>query len=181
MADNALATFIRTVRAGWGPTTTELVAGARAALEALARAPADEPWLAALRREAPANRELHRDPDHGFVLLAHTEQAGLYRPPHDHGRAWVIYAVQHGAIEMGTYGRVTDADGQARLVARDRTPLRAGEAQVYLPGDIHDTRCLTPDALLFRFTERDLRVEDREARRLTRYVDRDGAWRLPAA
>ena len=103
------------------------------------------------------------------------EQQGLYRPPHDHGRGWVIYAVQHGESEMGTYARLEDDDG-VRLVKRNSTIVRAGDVQVYLPGDIHDTRCLTPNALLFRFTERDLRVEDRQEGRVTRYIERNGIW-----
>jgi len=57
--------------------------------------------------------------------------------------------------------------------------MRAGQAQAYLPGDIHDTRCVTDSALLFRFTERDLAKEDREEHRVTRYVRRDGVWMGP--
>ena len=179
MSDNALKTFIEGTAAAWGPLTSELVAGCRDGLQALAQASPAEAWLAALHREAPASETLYRDPRHEFVLMAHTEQAGLYRPPHDHGRAWVIYAVQQGEIEMGTYARITDPDGRVRLVKRDATVVRAGMAQVYLPGDIHDTRCLTPSALLFRFTERDLRREDREEHRVTRYAERDGVWTAP--
>ena len=88
----------------------------------------------------------------------------------------MIYAIQQGEIEMGTYGRIEDADGSVRLVKRGSTILRPGEVQVYLPGDIHDTRCVRGPALLFRFTERDLKKEDQEEHRLTRYVDRNGAW-----
>jgi hypothetical protein len=57
--------------------------------------------------------------------------------------------------------------------------LREGEVQVYLPGDIHDTRCVSDTALLFRFTERDLKHEERVEHRVARYVDRGGAW-IPA-
>ena len=181
MADNALQTFIERTAAAWGPLTSELVAACRQHLEDLIAASPEEPWLAALHRDAPASSELYRDPTHGFVLLAHTEQAGLYRPPHDHGRGWVIYAMQDGEIEMGTYGRVEDADGKVRLVKRDASIVRAGQVQVYLPGDIHDTRCLTPSALLFRFTERDLRIEDRQEHRVIRYVESEGIWTTPAA
>ena len=56
------------------------------------------------------------------------------------------------------------------------TLVRAGEAQVYLPGDIHDTLCVSGPALLFRFTERDLKKEDKEEHRVIRYVERDGGW-----
>lgn len=175
-----LDAFITNTRAIWGPLTSELAATCRGYLEDLLQAPANEPWLAALHRDAPANAELHRDPDHGFVLLAHTEPESLYRAPHDHGRSWVIYGIQRGEIEMGTYGRVTDEAGNVRLVKRDATVLRAGQAQVYLPGDIHDTRCLTSSALLYRFTERDLRIEDRRDHLVTRYVERGGVWTTPA-
>lgn len=175
MNDDALSTFIARTRAAFGPLTSEMVASVRDQLEQLARADAAEPWLADLLREAPASRELHRDATHGFVLLAHLEPARLYRAPHDHGRNWVVYALQRGAMEIGTYARVQEPDGSTRLVRRDASVLRAGEARVYLPGDIHDTRCLDEPSLLFRFTERDLKLEA-EARQITRYVERDGAW-----
>ena len=180
MSGNSLERFIAGVRAAWGPLSTEVVATCRRELAVLTAASPSEPWLAELHASAPANRELYRDPDHGFVLLAHTEPAGLYRPPHDHGRGWVLYGLQAGEIEMGTYGRVEDPDGRVRLVKRDESLLGPGQAQAYLPGDIHDTRCVIGPALLFRFTERDLKVEDREAHRVTRYEARDGVW-TPAA
>lgn len=176
MPTHSLTTFINGARSAWGPLTSELVAECRHRLEQLVEASPSEAWLAALHRDRPVNEELYRDPDHGFVLLAHTEHAGLYRSPHDHGRGWVIYAVQDGEIEMGAYVRIEDPATGARLVKRDSAVVRAGQAQVYLPGDIHDTRCLTDSALLFRFTERDLRVEDRQEHRVTRYHQRNGVW-----
>lgn len=175
MDSGTLNTFIDKTRAAFGPLTTEMVAAVRVELERLARAPGTEPWLRALHEEAPASKELHRDSTHGFVLLAHSEPADLYRPPHDHGRGWVIYALQRGAMEIGTYARVEDANGRVRLVKRDTTALRAGEARVYLPGDIHDTRCVSGPSLLLRFTERDLKAQH-EAHWVTRYVAGDGFW-----
>lgn len=180
MAKTALETFVDNVRSDWGPLTSEVAAACSRHLAALLRAPVTEAWLAALQAEPPLSKELYRDPDHGFVLLAHAEPEGLYRPPHDHGRSWVIYGVQSGESEMGTYGRLQDADGAPRLVKRDTTLVQPGRVQVYLPGDIHDTRCTSGPALLFRFTERDLKVEESEAHRITRYVDRDGVWTLGA-
>jgi hypothetical protein len=176
MNNDSLTTFIDRTRAAFGPLTSELVASVREQLERLARAPSSECWLQALHEEAPASKELHRDGIHGFVLLAHSEPTDLYRPPHDHGRGWVIYALQRGEMEIGTYARLEDAEGRVRLVQRDTRRLLAGEARVYLPGDIHDTRCLSGPSLLFRFTERDLKQEDSEARRVTRYVAHDGIW-----
>jgi hypothetical protein len=138
-----------------------------------------EEWLASLVAERPASRALYRDPGTGFMLLAHSEIEGLYRPPHDHGRAWVVYGVQTGALEIRTYGKVQQPGGGARLVLREASHVRPGEARAYLPGDIHDTRCLTSSALLFRFTERDLRHEDQVERQVTRFEERDGYWRAP--
>jgi hypothetical protein len=181
MTRDALETSMAGIKSVWGPLTSEVVDGCRRQLESLVKAPASEEWLAALHRDAPGNRELYRDPMHGFVLLAHTEYEGLYRPPHDHGRGWVIYAIQQGEIEMGTYGRMDDPDGSVRLVKRGSTLIRPGEVRVYLPGDIHDTRCVRGPALLFRFTERDLKKEDQEEHRVTRYVERDGAWTVGPA
>lgn len=175
MRTHSLQAFIDDVRDAWGPLTTEVVERSRAALERLLTADPSEPWLTDLHRDQPASEELYRDPDHGFVLLAHTEQAGLYRPPHDHGRGWVIYGLQAGEMEMGTYARVETDEG-LRLVKRDVTMVRAGKALVYLPGDIHDTRCLSNSSLLFRFSERDLRIEDRQEHRVTRYHQRNGVW-----
>lgn len=181
MARNAFDTSIKGITSVLGPLSTEVVAACRGHLEDLLKASATEEWLAALQRQAPANKELYRDPTHGFVLLAHTEPAGLYRPPHDHGRSWVIYAMQQGEIEMGTYARLDEPDGSVRLVKRGSTRVQPGQVQVYLPGDIHDTLCLTGPALLFRFTERDLKKEDKEEHRVTRYAKRDGVWTVGVA
>jgi len=179
MTKNALETFAQSVSAGWSSLSTELVAATRRHMEALLKSSPGEEWLADLYRKAPPGQELVRDPEHGFVLLAHTEQLGLYRPPHDHGRSWVIYAVVSGESEMGTYGRVEDPDGTIRLVKRNATLVMPGQVQVYLPGDIHDTRCVSGPALLYRFTERDLKQEDLKEHRIVRYVERNGVWVAP--
>jgi hypothetical protein len=179
MTQNSLEAFGKAVGSDWGPLSTELVSAVYRNMETLLHASSAETWLEALRRNRPPNQELLRDPRHGFVLLAHTETAGLYRPPHDHGRSWVIYGVVEGESEMGTYGKITEVDGTVRLVKRGDTRVRAGEVQVYLPGDIHDTRCITGPTLLYRFTERDLKKEDQEQHRITRYLERNGAWIAP--
>ncbi|MGA7436951.1 MAG: hypothetical protein WBW32_02350 [Luteibacter sp.] len=179
MGSNALQTFIDDTRAAWGPLSSEVAASCRRHLEQLMQAPASESWLASLHEAQPASRELYRDAQDGFVLLAHAEAEGLYRPPHDHGRSWVIYAVQQGEMEMGTYARIREPDGRIRLVKRDCTIVRAGEAKVFLPGDIHDTCCVVGPALLFRFTERDLKKEDLEEHQVMRYALRNGVFTVP--
>jgi hypothetical protein len=180
MAVNSLEAWAQGVRAAWGPLSTELVAECCRQLEELVRTPPAEAWLAALHHDRPAHRELYRDPEHGFMLLAHTESHGLYRHPHDHGRSWVIYAVLAGEVEMGTYASMPAADGGVHLVKRGSSRMFTGDVQAYLPGDIHDTLCLTSSAVLLRFTERDLRKE-KEERQLTRYADRSGVWTAEAA
>ncbi|MDP2377881.1 hypothetical protein [Reyranella sp.] len=176
MAKSTLEEAMTAVSAIWGPLTTELVEASRLHIEALAKASPSEPWLADLHRDQPASRELYRDPVHRFVLLAHVEKTGFYRAPHDHGRGWVVYAVQQGESEMGTYGRTNGFGGRVQLVKRNATLVKPGQVQVYLPGDIHDTLCVTGPALLFRFTERDLKKEDLVEHKITRYVQRDGFW-----
>lgn len=181
MTSDSLDSFVTAIRAAWGPISSELVSTCRQGLETLVRADPAEAWLAALLAERPASRELHRDPTSGFMLLAHNENEGLYRPPHDHGRAWVVYGIQSGELEIRTYAKVAGPSGEPRLVLRDTGVLKPGEARAYLPGDIHDTRCLTGSAMLFRFTERDLRREDQVERKLTRFVEKGGHWTVPQA
>jgi hypothetical protein len=178
MIGNSLDRFILDMKTSWGPLSLEVVAASQAHLELLAKASKDETWLAELLETAPANEELYRDPVYGFILMAHTETLGLYRPPHDHGRSWVIYIVQSGETEMRTYTRIKDQNGNIKLALRNTTLVCAGQAMVYLPGDIHDTRCISETALLYRFTERDLRKEDKEDNRVMRYLERDGFWTI---
>lgn len=180
MTTNSLETFVEEVRSAWGPLSSELIAQCSRQLGDLLKAPTAEEWLAALHGDEPANKELHRDAGCGFMLLAHTEQTGLYRPPHDHGRSWVIYGVQRGEVEMGTYIRMRDDEGHVRLVKRDATLVRAGEVKIFLPGDIHDTRAVSGPVTLLRFPERDLKKEG-EAGLVTRYVDQNGVWTVKAA
>lgn len=176
MAKNSLETFVEEVTSVWGPLSSEVVEACRHQMEKLLKAPATEEWLAALLNDGSTSRELYRAPSNGFVLLAHMEPTGLFRPPHDHGRAWVIYGVVQGESEMGTYSRTVTPDGRIKLVKRNTTLMRPGQVQVYLPGDIHDTRCISGPALLLRFTERDLRKEDLEDHLVTRYAEEGHNW-----
>ncbi len=173
---NTLETAVAGIRKVWGPLGTTMIEACTDRMADLARCGANEAWLQTLLRERPSSLELHRDTECGFVLLAHTEPEGQYRPPHDHGRGWVIYAVHSGEVEMRTYAAVVGTDGGVRLVRREARGVRPGEALVYLPGDIHDTRCLGGPALLFRLTERDLKQEEAGGHRVTRYGEPEGEW-----
>lgn len=178
MSTNSLNRFVAAMRSDWAPISTHLVANTRERLACLSLADPTESWLSELHVRRPETEELYRDPAHGFILLAHAESSSLYRPPHDHGRAWVVYAVQSGALEVGTYSRTVGMDGMIRLVRRDTSILRPGYAHAYLPGDIHDTRCIE-DAIVFRFTERDLKHEDHVEHKVTRYIECAGDWTSP--
>jgi hypothetical protein len=169
MTQDSLERFIEAARSAWGPLSSGLVSTLRPRLAELSQAPEDEPWLAALLRDLPETRELHRDPDHGFLLLAHAEKRGHHRPPHDHGQGWVLYAVLRGEMEMGTFARIEDEATGPRLVKRGSTILRPGDARAYLPGDIHDTRYLSGEVVVLRFTSCDLAREEQEGR-LRRYL-----------
>lgn len=172
MKETALEQFAARAHDNWGPLTTQLISDCSTYLEKLIQAPRSEKWLADMFLELPESRELYRDPRHGFVLLAHTETEGRYRPPHDHGRSWVIYGVLQGEMEMGTYARFDDPSDGPRLVKRGSTLVRPGDVQVYLPGDIHDTLCVRGPAIQYRFTARDLRQETT----MVRYADAGGHW-----
>jgi hypothetical protein len=158
MEHDSLSKFISEIRQIWGPLNTELVEKSRTLMEQLASSAANEGWLAGVQR-SDRSVELYRDPEHGFLLLAHTEQEGLYRAPHDHGNGWVIYAVQDGVMEMRTYGNI---DGG--LVRRETYRLSKRQARAYLPGDIHDTRCVSSSVLMLRLTSCDLKMEKQEGR-----------------
>lgn len=175
MSETALDMFIKQVRDSWGPLSSKLIDDCSSYLINILRGHPHDQLFADLRNERPEACELYRDPKEGFVLLAHTEAEGRYRSPHDHGKSWVIYGVLDGEMEMGTYVQVKNDDGSPYLVKRGSTIVQPGEIQVYLPGDIHDTRCLKGPAIQFRFTARDLRLETG----MIRYVDVGGFW-VPA-
>ncbi|MBU6953118.1 hypothetical protein [Hahella sp. HN01] len=169
MQPTALDHFIESAREGWDGLTTSNVIRLRRLLQDLAKTSAEEPWLAQIHADRPDMVELYTDLEHGFRLLAHTEPRGLYRAPHDHGFGWVLYALQHGALEMSTYQSITDKRGGTRLVSRGCDTLNPGDCRVFLPGDIHDTKCVSDYIVQFRLTSSDFKLEKKEGR-MIQYV-----------
>lgn len=104
--------------------------------------------------------ELYRDNELGFILFAYSETKGLYRMPHNHGNGWVIYSVIEGIIEMGTYALIANAN----LIKREKHQVHKGDSEVYYPGDIHDTQCITDSVIILRLTSCDLKEEERQGR-----------------
>lgn len=147
----------------WGPLNSGLVRLCRERMEELAQS-GMVPGLA-----GEESLELLRDPGHGYVLTAYSERKGRYREAHDHGSGWVIYAVVSGEMEMGTYARSVSQRGEMSLVRRNSTRMGPGAVEVYLPGDIHDTLCIS-DTVVLRLTSCDLKKEDSEGR-MIRYLE----------
>jgi hypothetical protein len=174
MTKTSLQTFINEVKNAWGPLSSETVADCHRHLVELAQATftvnGTENEILGSPSDLAAGKELYRDPEHGFILLAYTETEGQYRVPHDHGSGWVIYAVVSGEMEMGTYIRSINRKGQLSLVRRESFRMHSGNCKVFLPGDIHDTRSISPSVLILRLTSCDLQNEDREGR-MIRYPD----------
>lgn len=112
-------------------------------------------WISELLHEKESV-ELYRDEKHGFILTAYIEKNGQYRIPHNHGNGWVIYSVARGEMEMKSY------DQNLKQVNLDR--LFSGDSRAYAIGEIHDTRCISQDVIILRFTSCDLKVEENEGR-----------------
>lgn len=108
--------------------------------------------------------ELYKDEELGFVLTAYSETNETYRVPHNHGRGWVIYSVVEGAVEMGNYFNWEKTTGCSQLILKDKIILNSADVKIYYPGDIHDTKCLSENALILRLTSCDLKVEESEGR-----------------
>lgn len=77
MVEDSLLRFAESVHAAWGPLSSELVAASRHHIARLLEAPPTEDWLASLLAEAPASRELARDPEHGLRTGAIAADARL--------------------------------------------------------------------------------------------------------
>ncbi|MEQ2354136.1 hypothetical protein [Pseudoalteromonas piscicida] len=161
---NSLDKIVNDIKANWSGLNSNTTVTVRELLRELTQSPPHEPWLASIMRERLASKTLYQDLEYGFMLLVHAEEKGTYRPPHDHGAGWVFYAVQSGEMEMSTYKPITTASGETHLVSRGTDTLKAGDCRVFLPGDIHDTRCLTDNFVQYRLTSCDFKEEKRSGR-----------------
>jgi len=157
---NSLEQFVTDVRSVWGNgKDPELPLKVKALMEKmLTQTGPDEFWMAYLLKQAKAAKELYRDPDHGFVQMAHVHQPGHKNAPHDHGPCWVVYGVYRGEIEIGTYRRIDDGTqpGKATLETKELHRLTPGVVYPYLSGEIHSTRAIDAPAVVFRFLSSDL-------------------------
>lgn len=141
-------------------------AGREAVRAALERLLAEPDFIARhVEGVAQGKRELYRDPELGFLVLAHGTAAGNRRGrPHDHGASWAVYGQARGFTEMTVWKRIDDGavPGRAELVPERRFRLEAGRAALFDTGTIHNTAHPEP-ALWVRVTGADLDRIERHA------------------
>jgi predicted metal-dependent enzyme (double-stranded beta helix superfamily) len=171
---NNLDAIVREIKACWKGLDSDTTTEVRRLLTELAKTSTGEEWVQSIMLEKPSSKELYRDPEHGFILLAHTEKNGTYRPPHNHGAGWVFYAVQSGEMEMTTYRNVTTAEGITHLVSRGTDRLQVGDCRVFLPGDIHDTLCKSENFVQYRLTSSDF-SDEIKSKRMVRFLNERSA------
>jgi hypothetical protein len=106
---------------------------------------------------APGRHTLYRDPELGFVVLAHIHPKGNKSPPHDHGRSWAVYGQVTAYTDMTEWRRVDGGNGAgtAELEVARRYRLEPGRAGVYDIGAIHAID-YPDDARFVRVTGTDL-------------------------
>ena len=158
---DSFARYISGIRSVWGdgkgPELPSRVAALMA--ELLATASRDEPWMAALIKEAKIAKELYRDPEHGFIQMGHVQPRGHNNPPHDHGPCWVVYGAYSGLTEIVVYRRADEGQDESGRTVLEKTAvhqLGPGVVYPYLPGDVHSVVAVEGPAIVFRFLSSDL-------------------------
>jgi hypothetical protein len=107
---------------------------------------------------APGRRELHRDPELDFYVLAHVQEGNKVGKPHSHGASWAVYGNAREVTEMTEWRRTNPAnEDHAELVAASKYSLTPGETKAYGPGVIHST-AHPKKAWVIRVTGTDLDV-----------------------
>ena len=164
--NNKINTFIAVLKDSWITQSLDTLFKTKSLLEELVK---DKVVLSSLQEKSTSllnGSELYKDEKDGYILFAYSEQLGKYRLPHNHGNAWVVYAVVSGCVEMGNYINLVDTHNQSKLVLKNSEKLTAGDCRIYYPGEIHDTRTISETSIILRFTSSDLKVEEREGRML---------------
>lgn len=87
----------------------------------------------------PGVTELYRDPDFGFVVLAHVNEKPHVSPPHDHGHSWAIYGQAKEYTDMSEFRRTDGGTGagHAELEKLRTYRITPGKAGFYDVGAIH--------------------------------------------
>ncbi|MEC7277634.1 MAG: hypothetical protein VXV96_15040 [Bdellovibrionota bacterium] len=170
MNKSSLDVFIKEISDIWGPLSSELVLKSKELIQKLISESEGEEWLLKILEESREIKTLYKDPKHGFLLLAQFEGQGLYRVPHNHGSGWVIYGVHSGEMEMGSFTQIVRPNGDLDLIKKESYSISSGSCKAYLPGDIHDTRCISAKTLMFRLTSTDFKEEFKSGR-MIKYIN----------
>jgi hypothetical protein len=126
--------------------------GVAGILEELLKAPTSASWIAALHRAAPKDRELYRDPLRGFLLWRTLKKRGSTGHRMTTPALGYLFCSAWRHRDSNIHPFASRREDQARETGLH--PVRSREPKVFLPADIHDTRCITGPALLFGFTGR---------------------------
>ncbi|MDW7548744.1 hypothetical protein [Pseudoalteromonas peptidolytica] len=175
MKNQSLNTFIEELSKVWGPVNSELTKKAKALLTELITKGTEEDWVKDLLSKKEPNTNVYQSEEHGFILQAHVEQKGDVSVPHDHGNGWVLYATMKGRVEMGIYHKVIQPDGTLKVIQKDLYTQKPGQCNIYLQGDIHDTKTVEDDTIMLRLTSCDFSKEVEEGR-LIRFMENSERW-----
>lgn len=90
--------------------------------------------------------DLHIDeelgqPGAGFYLMATVQKPGQTQLPHDHGVAWVAYAVYSGSIKQTKFRWAFPGEGvdSPQIKESGHFTQNDGSVAFFLPGEIHQT------------------------------------------
>ena len=86
-------------------------------------------------------------PGDGFYLMSGVQPPGRDNLPHDHGPTWVVYGVYQGAIEQTKWRwSYPEADRTSpEIKPVESWVQQPGDIAFFLPGEIHQTRCVADD------------------------------------
>ena len=108
--------------------------------------------------QAPGMREIYRDPDLHFCVLAYNMAEPRTSPPHDHGNSWAVYGQTAGYTDMTIWSAANQDSGAIDKVRTFR--LDSGQAGLFDVGEIHSIQYAAGSKFV-RITGVDMSVETR--------------------
>lgn len=158
MNKNLIEQFKKNISTIWHLNEAEKILKSSAYFQQLLNEPEFKNKVVSQLTEEKSSIELIRSAEEGFILTVYSEPEGQHRSPHNHGSGWVIYGIIDGKMEMSTY------EFNGKLIFKENYSLEPKDFKIYLPGQIHDTRCKANKSIILRFTSCDLKQEEREGR-----------------
>ncbi|HUB97463.1 MAG TPA: hypothetical protein VL993_16190 [Stellaceae bacterium] len=141
-APAAFARFIADIRALWS-REPDMARRMEQATPMLQRLVLDDALKESAARwpstEGRRNLLLYVDDEHGFAVNAVVRAPGRKGGVHDHGHAWVLYALLDGTESLERYDRIDDGNhaGHARLRLSSVTTGTRGKVDLVPPFAIH--------------------------------------------